>query len=121
MKWVPPGRWRCAPSSSSMRHPSSPSAGVLWRVWGRAITRREGAGIHDVVAARAVASLAVLVEYAAPLLVVGGYLVAWKGARDTVEESAGSRAAAAVGLEPSQVVPVEPYPGSRAHHLHLYV
>ena len=36
----------------------------------------------DVVTARAVASLAVLVEYAAPLLRRGGQLVAWKGARD---------------------------------------
>ena len=36
----------------------------------------------DLVTARAVAPLAVLVEYAAPLLVDGGQLVAWKGARD---------------------------------------
>ena len=39
----------------------------------------EGAGAYDVVTARAVAPLAVLVEYAAPLLREPGTLVAWKG------------------------------------------
>ena len=42
----------------------------------------EGRGAYDAVTARAVDSLAVLVEYAAPLLREGGVLVAWKGARD---------------------------------------
>ena len=40
----------------------------------------------------AVAPLAVLVEYAAPLLRAGGVLVAWKGARDATEESGGAAA-----------------------------
>ena len=39
----------------------------------------DGRGAHDLVTARAVAPLAVLVEYAAPLLRAGGSLVAWKG------------------------------------------
>ena len=39
-----------------------------------------GLGGHDVVTARAVGSLALLCEYAAPLLALGGTLVAWKGA-----------------------------------------
>ncbi len=34
----------------------------------------------DVVTARALGALAVIVEYAAPLLVEGGRLIAWKGA-----------------------------------------
>jgi 16S rRNA (guanine527-N7)-methyltransferase len=38
-----------------------------------------GLGRHDVVAVRALASLPVLCEYAAPLLREGGVLVAWKG------------------------------------------
>ena len=38
-----------------------------------------GREAYDVVTARAVAPLAVLVEYAAPLLRAGGVLVAWKG------------------------------------------
>ena len=42
----------------------------------------EGAAAYDVATARAVAPLAVLVEYAAPLLRVGGTFVAWKGARE---------------------------------------
>src|SRR4051794_5061300 len=81
----------------------------------------EGATAYDVVTARAVAPLAVLVEYAAPLLESGGAFVAWKGARDEAEEAAGASAAAAVGLQPSRIVPVTPYPGSRNRHLHLYL
>ena len=75
----------------------------------------------DVVTARAVAPLAVLVEYAAPLLVDGGQLVAWKGARDDVEELAGEEAARVIGLTPDRVEAVEPFPGAHSRHLHFYV
>jgi 16S rRNA (guanine527-N7)-methyltransferase len=75
---------------------------------------------YDIVTARAVAPLAVLAEYAAPLLRVGGRLVAWKGAREPPEESAGATAAEQVGLRPSGVLPVTPYPESRNRHLHFY-
>jgi 16S rRNA (guanine527-N7)-methyltransferase len=81
----------------------------------------EGREAYDVVTARALASLAVLVEYAAPLLRAGGALVAWKGARDPDEELAGERAAREVGLQRGDVVPVTPYEGSRNRHLHLYL
>ena len=74
----------------------------------------------DLVTARAVASLAVLVEYAAPLLVEGGQLVAWKGARDDAEERGGEAAGRVVGLSPSRVVKVEPFPGAHSRHLHFY-
>ena len=74
----------------------------------------------DVVTARAVAPLAVLVEYAAPLLADGGQLVAWKGARDGVEELGGEEAGRIVGLTPSRVVKVEPFPGAHSRHLHFY-
>jgi 16S rRNA (guanine527-N7)-methyltransferase len=74
----------------------------------------------DLVTARAVASLAVLVEYAAPLLVEGGQLVAWKGARDETEELAGEAAGRVVGLSPVRVVPVTPFPGAHSRHLHFY-
>jgi 16S rRNA (guanine527-N7)-methyltransferase len=80
----------------------------------------EGREAYDAVMARAVAPLAVLVEYAAPLLRSGGVLVAWKGARDEVEESAGTAAAAHVGLRPADVLPVTPYPKSRSRHLHVF-
>ena len=75
----------------------------------------------DVVTARAVASLAVLVEYAAPLLSRGGRLVAWKGARDRAEELGGEEAARLVGLSLDRVVSVEPFPDAHSRHLYLYV
>jgi 16S rRNA (guanine527-N7)-methyltransferase len=79
-----------------------------------------GAEGYDVVTARAVGPLALLVEYAAPLLAVGGTFVAWKGARDPVEEASGAKAAAEVGVEPESVVEVKPYPASRNRNLHVY-
>ena len=75
----------------------------------------------DLVTARAVASLAVLVEYAAPLLRPGGQFVAWKGARDAAEELGGETAGRVVGLSLDRVVAVEPFPGAHSRHLHLYV
>ena len=69
---------------------------------------------------RAVASLATLAEYAAPLLATGGVLVAWKGERDEREEQRAAGAADQLGLRSAGVERVHPYPGSRAHHLHLY-
>ena len=84
--------------------------------------RVEACGLSglDVVTARALAPLAVLVEYAAPLLAVGGRLVAWKGARDADEERAGEGAAAIVGLSFESVERVEPFPGAHSRHLHVY-
>ena len=84
--------------------------------WGAA----EGREAYDVVTARALDSLAVLVEYAAPLLREGGALVAWKGSREGSEEEAGGAAATEVGLEPREVQRVEPFEGARARHLHVY-
>lgn len=75
---------------------------------------------HDVVTARAVAPLAVLVEYAAPLLAEGGCLVAWKGARDETEETEGSAAAEEVGLRPREVRAVKPFAAAHSRHLHVY-
>jgi 16S rRNA (guanine527-N7)-methyltransferase len=80
----------------------------------------EGLEAHDIVTARALASLNVLVEYAAPLLRMGGALVAWKAARDLAEEADGHAAAAVLGLEPALPVAVSPYPKSGARYLHLY-
>jgi len=79
-----------------------------------------GAGVHDLVTARALATLNVLVEYAAPLLAEGGTLVAWKGGRDPAEEVDGSTAAGLTGLEPAEIVPVRPWDGAERLHLHLY-
>ena len=79
-----------------------------------------GAGAYDAVTARAVGPLAVRVEYAAPLLREGGVLVAWKGARDAVEEGAGATAAEKVGMAVREVLPVQPYPSSENRHLHVF-
>ena len=79
-----------------------------------------GGGAYDAVVARAVAALPVLVEYAAPLLLDGGVLVAWKGARSADEEAAGAAAAAEVGLAPEEVLRVEPFQGARDRHLHVF-
>ena len=79
-----------------------------------------GAAAYDAVTARAVGPLAVLVEYAAPLLREGGVLVAWKGARDVLEEGAGAAAAEQVGMAVKEVLPVQPYPSSENRHLHVF-
>lgn len=81
----------------------------------------EGAGAYEAVTARAVASLPVLVEYAAPLLAPGGVFVAWKGAREEQEEFAGASAATQVGLESARIEAVKPYRDSRNRHLHVYL
>ncbi len=80
----------------------------------------EGIGQHDLVTIRAVGPLAVLCEYAAPLLREGGSMVAWKGTAADAERMAGDRAAHELGLEPAGVVRTAPYPGSAHHHLHVY-
>jgi 16S rRNA (guanine527-N7)-methyltransferase len=79
-----------------------------------------GSEAHDVVTARALAALPVVVEYAAPLLAVGGALVAWRGRRDRDAEAAADRAAAEVGLELVEVRHVEPYSAARDRHLHVF-
>jgi 16S rRNA (guanine527-N7)-methyltransferase len=79
-----------------------------------------GREAYDAVTARAVGPLALLVEYAAPLLRLDGVLVAWKGARDQVEERAGAAAAEKVGLAVEGVLSVSPYPASRNRHLHVF-
>jgi len=74
----------------------------------------------DLVCVRAVAPLAVLVEYAAPILRVGGSLVAWNGRPEAAEERAGAVAADRLGLRTADVVPVNPYPAAEPRTLYLY-
>jgi 16S rRNA (guanine527-N7)-methyltransferase len=80
----------------------------------------EGAGRHDLAVVRAVAPLATLVEYASPLLRIGGRLVCWKGARDRDEERRGEAAAQVLGMAHSATERVTPFPGAREHHLHVF-
>ena len=78
-----------------------------------------GREAYNAVTARAVGSLALLAEYAAPLLREGGVLVAWKGARDASEETAGAAAAVQLGMEVAEVLQVKPFPSSANRHLHV--
>ncbi len=75
----------------------------------------------DLVTARALAALPVVLEYAAPLLRPGGAVVAWKGRRDIAEEAAGTLAAQQLGLTPPDAVPVpaDLVPGTTARHLYV--
>ncbi len=77
----------------------------------------DGLGRFDLVTARALAPLPVVAEYAAPLLQVGGRLLAWRGRRDAADEAAGRAAARELGLELGEIVRVEPYPGAVNRHL----
>lgn len=81
-----------------------------------------GAGreAYDVVTARAVAGLAVLVEYAAPLLRPDGALIAWKGGRDEAEEKAAEAASEQLGMRLDRVLATTPFRGARDRHLHVY-
>lgn len=83
--------------------------------------KTDGDHAYGAVTARALASLPVLAEYAAPLLELGGALIAWKGARDPHEECAGAQAAHVLGLDPQDPHPVRPFKGSRERHLYVYV
>jgi 16S rRNA (guanine527-N7)-methyltransferase len=80
----------------------------------------EGREAYDAVTARALAPLAVLLEYASPLLRAGGVLVAWKGAHDRDEEDAAARAAPTLAMEALGQRRVEPFAGARDRHLHVY-
>jgi 16S rRNA (guanine527-N7)-methyltransferase len=90
-----------------------------YAVHGRAERWPEGLAAFDVVTARALAPLEAVVEYAAPLLVLGGTLVAWRGRRDPDAEARAARAAAEVGLEPGEIGQVQPFRAAQNRYLHL--
>ena len=82
---------------------------------------RDGALHCDVVMARALAPQPVVLEYAAPLLRMGGALVDWRGRRDQDAEAAGDRAAALLGLARVEIRGVVPFEGATDRHLHVFV
>lgn len=90
-------------------------------VCARAEEWREGIGTADVVTVRAVAPLNVLAEYAAPLLVDGGRLVAYKGVRDAAEEGDAAAAAEQLGLELDDIRAVDPFRGADHRSLYVYL
>ena len=81
---------------------------------------RSGFERFELVTARALAPLAVVAEYAAPLLSQGGSLLAWQGARDPAAERAATTAAQALGLAVVGIRAVQPYSGARSRHLHIF-
>ena len=80
----------------------------------------EGLGRNDLVVARALAPQTVVMEYAAPLLELGGRLVEWRGRRDRGEEAQAERAAATLGLTRQEIRHVAPFPGALERHLHVF-
>jgi 16S rRNA (guanine527-N7)-methyltransferase len=90
-------------------------------VCSRAEEWREGALRCDVVVARALAPQPVVLEYAAPLLRMGGTLVDWRGRREQAAEDAAERAAALLGLERVEIRRVLPFEGATDRHLHIFV
>jgi 16S rRNA (guanine527-N7)-methyltransferase len=63
-------------------------------------------GTYDVATARAVAHLAVIAEYCAPLLAVGGRAISMKARLDEAELREGKKAAELVGAKVSERIPV---------------
>jgi 16S rRNA (guanine527-N7)-methyltransferase len=94
-------------------------AGNAEVVWARAESWANGAGSSDLVTARALASLEVVAEYAAPLLKLGGTLIAWRGQRDPDVEGAAALAADELGLRLGEIHRVNPYLGAEHRYLHL--
>ncbi len=85
----------------------------------RAESWRAGLGTCDVVTARALAPLGVLVEYAAPLLRRDGILVAWKARPGAEEERDGAAAARILGMTAPEPVPVHPFPDAGQRTLYV--
>jgi 16S rRNA (guanine527-N7)-methyltransferase len=81
----------------------------------------DGMSSIDVVVARALAAQPVVLEYAAPLLRIGGTLLDWRGRHVPEEEDAADRAAATLGLHRMEVRRVVPFEGAKDHHLHVFV
>jgi 16S rRNA (guanine527-N7)-methyltransferase len=80
-----------------------------------------GAAANDAVVARAIASQPVVLEYAAPLLRLGGALLDWRGKRDEHEEHASARAAQELGLALREIRSVQPFAAATDRHLHVFV
>jgi len=90
-------------------------------VCARAEEWSEGERRQDVVTARALAAQPVVLEYAAPLLSLGGTLVDWRGKRVSRDEDAAARAADELGLRLVEVRRVEPFESATDRHLHVYL
>ena len=90
-------------------------------VCARAEEWRDGEGAHDLVVVRALAAQPVVLEYAAPLLRIGGTLADWRGRRSAAQEDAAERAAEELGLRRLEVRSVVPFDAALDLHMHLFV
>lgn len=86
----------------------------------RAEAWEPGLGRFDLAVVRAVGRLDAVLEYAAPLLKVGGDLVVWRGRRDPEAEVEAERTGEILEMQAKGVREVAPYPGARHRHLHLF-
>lgn len=109
---------RCEFACRAIEHTGTKNAAVVCER-SESWARGEGRERYDAVTARALGRLATVAELASPLLRDGGVLLAWKGRRVPEEERQLARAAPRLAIEPLEVRPVRPYPGSRDRHIHL--
>jgi 16S rRNA (guanine527-N7)-methyltransferase len=108
---------KCAFLEDLLAHVEIANARVICA---RAEDWSDGRCAHDVVVARALGPQPVVLEYAAPLLRLGGTLVDWRGARVRTEEQRAERAADELGLALVSVDRVEPFQAARDRHLHVF-
>jgi 16S rRNA (guanine527-N7)-methyltransferase len=76
----------------------------------------DGIGRMDLVTSRNVAALSTVLEWAAPLLAIGGTALLWARARDAVDEADARAAADATGMRVGEVCPL-----SKRRHIHSFV
>ena len=86
----------------------------------RAEEWEQGMRSQDLALVRAVCTQPVALEYAAPLLRVGGLVLDWRARLGPDEESDATAAARLLGLVRERVVPVAPFADARHRHLHVY-
>jgi 16S rRNA (guanine527-N7)-methyltransferase len=108
---------KCAFIQGAIEHVRLGNAEV---VHARAEEWVQGAQANDLVLARALAPQPVVLEYAAPLLRVGGSLIDWRGRRDGGEEAEASAAAQVLGMRVQEIRAVVPFAGSRDRHIHVF-
>lgn len=79
----------------------------------------EGRSRVELVTARALAPLDVVAEYAAPLLDLGGHVVAWRGKREPEVEARAIAAGEILGLSVDEPIHVRPYHRADNRYLHV--
>lgn len=73
----------------------------------------------DVVTSRALAPLTAIIEYSAPLLRIGGTIVAWKGNPSATERADAAAAESALGFSGGRLSSTRPFKGSSRRHFYV--